>query len=194
MNSLLKMNKVHLISNNISNKIFHRVDNVKLCRSIDDLTGGDLIISYSNGKIIPLDILMKYKIAINFHCGPLEYPGPDPHHWASYDNSKYYGGVCHFMNSKPDNGSIIKSFKTQISNSLKPLEIDKIGEDSISFLFLSIINEINSLNILPNNERWIGRYRSRNDLIKMCNFSGLTKKEIEHRKFAFSGFEKYFKY
>ena len=57
-----------------------------------------------------------------------------------------------------------------------------------------MVDNINSLNIFPNNERWIGKYRSRNDLIKMCNFSGLTNLEIEHRKFAFSGFEKYFKY
>ena len=97
---------------------------------------------------------MKYKIAINFHCGPLEYPGPDPHHWASYDKSKYYGGVCHFMNSKPDNGSVIKSFKTQIPNSLKPLEIDEIGEESISFLFLSMIDEINSLPLNLLDQLW----------------------------------------
>lgn len=188
------MNEVHLISNNINNGIFDRIDNIKLFDSVENLSGGDLIISYSNGKIIPIDLLSKYKVAINFHCGPLNYPGPDPHHWACYEKAKFYGGVCHFMNSKPDNGSVVKSLKVQIPHKLKPLEIDLIGENSIKYLFLGMIDEINSLDILPNHEKWIGKYRSRKDLIKMCNFFGLTELEIEHRKFAFSGFEKYFKY
>ena len=188
------MNEIHLISNNINNKIFNKINNVKLFKSIKDLSSGDLIISYSNGKIIPTDILSKYKIAINFHCGSLEYPGPDPHHWACYEKAEYYGGVCHFMNSKPDNGKIIKSFKSQIRLKLNPLELDLIGEKSINLLFLSMIDEINSLDISANKEEWVGKYKSRNDLISMCNFSDLNEVEIEHRKFAFSGFDKYFKY
>ena len=188
------MTITHLISNKIENKIFNNLDNFTLYNSLKELNGGDLLISYSNGKIIPTDILSRYKIAINFHCGSLEYPGPDPHHWACYEKAKFYGGVCHFMNSKPDNGKIIKSVKTQIRFKLKPLEIDLIGEKSINLLFLSMIDEINSLNISANKEEWIGKYKSRNDLISMCNFSDLDEAEIEHRRFAFSGFDKYFKY
>tara|TARA_B100000965_G_C19391920_1_gene669344 strand:+ start:183 stop:749 length:567 start_codon:yes stop_codon:yes gene_type:complete len=188
------MVEIHLISNKLNNKIFNRINDIKLFNSIDNLTGGDLLISYSNGKIIPTEVLLKYEIKINFHCGPLEYPGPDPHHWACYEKSKFYGGVCHLMNAKPDNGEIIKSLKTQIANKLNPLEIDIIGEKSINMLFLSMVDNINSLQISPNKEKWIGKYKSRKDLISMCDFSGLNKFEIEHRKFAFSGFEKYFKY
>ena len=41
---------------------------------------------------------------------------------------------------------------------------------------------------------WGKKVYKRNDLIKMCNFENIEKHEINLRKFAFRGFEKYFTY
>ncbi len=161
---------------------------------MNDLNGGDLLISYSNGKIIPSEILELYKYKINFHCGPLEFPGRDPHHWAAYYKSNIYGGVCHFMDPAPDTGRIIKHINIKISPNLEPEKIDRIGEECIKKIFLSLVNEINSVILKTSKDSWKGKVRTRKDLLSMCNFSKLKTSEIKHRKYAFSGFEKYFKY
>lgn len=188
------MTITHLISNKIENKIFNNLDDISLYNSLNELTGGDLLISYSNGKIIPKEILDSYRVKINFHCGPIEFPGRDPHHWAAYFCSKFYGGVCHFMNSTPDSGKIIKYNRIAISKNLKPNEIDKIGEDSIAKLLLSSVAEINDINFQPISKKWNEINRTRKNLIDMCDFRNLSSKEIKHREYAFNGFENYFKY
>ncbi len=57
-----------------------------------------------------------------------------------------------------------------------------------------MVNNIYNLNFLPNKQKWQGKYKSRINLISMCDLSGLNQFEIEHSKYTFSEFDKYFKY
>ncbi len=67
-------------------------------------------------KIIKKENLKKIKYAINFHPGPINFPGRGVISWALYKNSKNYGATAHLMNEKVDTGKILKEKTFKINN------------------------------------------------------------------------------
>ena len=65
-------------------------------------------------QIINSKNLAKIKYPINFHPGPINFPGRGGYTWALYRNSKYYGATAHLMKKKVDTGKIIKEVKFKI--------------------------------------------------------------------------------
>lgn len=52
--------------------------------------------------------------AINFHPGPPEYPGSGCINFALYEGADQYGVTAHLINTKVDNGTIIKALRFPI--------------------------------------------------------------------------------
>ena len=59
--------------------------------------------------MLPKSLLNRASIAaVNFHPGPVEYPGSGCLNWALYNNADTYGATAHIMDEKIDNGAIIE--------------------------------------------------------------------------------------
>jgi len=146
-------------------------------KSLKKIKGTTLLSIF--GPIIPLSILKNFKYCINFHPGTPNYPGRDPHHWALYENAKYFGVTIHFMNEKVDSGKIIyvKKFKIQtcspkkLMNTTNKLAINMMNEMGLNFIKKKIT--------IKKKIKWLGKKRTRNEIL-------LKAKETKH--FAFKGF------
>ena len=70
---------------------------------------GEYIICFRSYLLLPKSLLNRASIAaVNFHPGPVEYPGSGGLNWALYDNADTYGATAHIMDEKIDNGAIIE--------------------------------------------------------------------------------------
>ena len=70
---------------------------------------GQYIICFRSYLLLPKSLLKRASIAaINFHPGPVEYPGSGCLNWALYNNADTYGATAHIMVEKIDNGPIIE--------------------------------------------------------------------------------------
>ena len=86
---------------------------------------GDMLISFVNGRIFNKIILNKFKHTINFHPGPPNLPGRDPHHWAIFFKKKYHGITLHEMKKKVDKGKIIYTSLFKIKKNDNPQTLRK---------------------------------------------------------------------
>lgn len=151
-------------------KFSHRFDFCQVCTDISILEGlsGDVLLCIFSG-IIPKNILDRFIFCYNFHPGPENYPGRDPHHWAIFEASDWFGVTVHHMLEKVDEGDIIFSERFRIRTS-SPHELkDEANERAIRLL-----NEIgpalvkgtyHANSIAP---KWSGIKRSRKDTIEMA--------------------------
>jgi methionyl-tRNA formyltransferase len=73
----------------------------------DGLSGDVLLCIF--GSIVPKETLSKFRKAYNFHPGPITHPGRDPHHWAIYENQKWFGVTLHEMAEGVDEGAVIRT-------------------------------------------------------------------------------------
>ena len=70
---------------------------------------GEYIICFRSYLLLPKSLLNRASIAaVNFHPGPVEYPGSGCLNWALYNNADTYGATAHIMDEKIDNGAIIE--------------------------------------------------------------------------------------
>lgn len=77
----------------------------------------DYLLSINYLFIIEEDILNKAKLAINFHGSLLpKYRGRTPHVWAIINGEKECGITAHLMNSKCDDGDIVKQIHIKIED------------------------------------------------------------------------------
>jgi methionyl-tRNA formyltransferase len=65
------------------------------------------LISFLSPWIVRQAVLDRCDTAINFHPGPVEYPGIGCYNFAIYEAATEFGAVCHHMLSKVDTGPII---------------------------------------------------------------------------------------
>jgi methionyl-tRNA formyltransferase len=66
-----------------------------------------VVLSFLSPWIVPLQLLNRSDIAINFHPGTAEYPGIGCYNFALYEGAQEYGAICHHMAPKVDTGPII---------------------------------------------------------------------------------------
>jgi hypothetical protein len=175
-----------------------------LATMLGDLTGGGTLISFCTNVIVPNRFLPaagpearieqgRFQAAYNVHPGDLRHPGRDPHHWAIYEGAEFFGVCLHEMAPKVDEGEIIrhKPFRIdgrapqELRTAADNLALDLLGEIAVS------VRE-GALPTPTLAEQWIGKKRSRADLIAMCDFRGIEHIERKRREFAFQGFERHF--
>lgn len=154
--------------------------------------GGNLLVSFGTGVVVPRDLLARFRFRYNFHAAPPSYPGRDPHHWAAYDRAAIYGATAHEMEEKVDSGAIVASLTFGAGRDWSSQEYRATGEAAAEALFRAVAGQCqNGLRALP--VEWSGSKRSRADLLAMCDMRGLDAEEVSRRTRAFAGFEQHFR-
>jgi methionyl-tRNA formyltransferase len=104
---------------------------------------GDFIFCFRSLFILPKSLIDRAKIgAINFHPGPVEYPGSGCLNFALYDNVNEYGVTAHIMSEKVDSGPILecRRFPVFPIDSVDTL-LTKTHNELIS-LFLDLVSDL----------------------------------------------------
>lgn len=157
-----------------------------MAESLDDLSGGDCLVAFATGIIVPRQKFSLYQTAYNIHAAPPSYPGRDPHHWGCYDKTPTWGATLHIMTERVDEGPIISVSEQAVAPDITPSDRLQVGLGRATYLFNEYADRFGKLE--PNGIKWTGQKRSRADLLLMCELDGLTKKEEMRRRFAFEGF------
>jgi len=175
-----------------------------LATTVGELAGGGTLVSFCTNVIVPDRFLPscgpaapygqgRYDSAYNIHPGDLHHPGRDPHHWALYEGSEWFGVCLHVMAPKVDEGAIVRHRPFKIAGRA-PQALRAAADD----LALELLGETaaalrqGTLPAPTAAESWSGTKRSRADLIAMCDLRGLEGSERRRREFAFQGFERHF--
>ena len=112
------------------NKIdYSEIENPNNNSFLDSLSKKDLdfIISYSAPEVFK-DSLLKIPrfYCLNLHCSYLpDYSGIMPSFWVLLNNEKESGCTVHLMDSKIDNGKIVKQKKVNVENVNSIFEVNK---------------------------------------------------------------------
>lgn len=159
----------------------------------EDLAGGDVLIAYLTGVIVPAGTLRRYRRAYNFHGGTPQYPGRDPHHWAAYDRAARFGATAHVMEAEIDAGAIVGVIQLGC-DSIDPGHFHDIGLRCAAALFLALAPAMAQGTAPPLADTpWSGVRRRRQDLLAACDLAGLDPDERARRMLAFAGFEHAFR-
>jgi len=147
------------------------------------------LLTYSISEIISPDLIKRFKNkCFNIHAAHPNYPGRDPHHYASYDSFEYYGAVLHRIDKKVDNGEIINVDIIKVRNHTTPEGYLKVGNSSALKLFDIFLKDIyKSGNIVKktNKYNWGNKKTKREDLKKLCCLNlNMDKEEIKRRERA----------
>jgi methionyl-tRNA formyltransferase len=162
-------------------------DSLDLLRS-----GGDVLLCFGTGIIVPEYSLSRFRLRYNFHAAPPAYPGRDPHHWAAYDRAASYGATAHEMEKAVDSGAIVALMTMGAGPNWSAEDYRNAGLRAAIALFQAVAHQcVSGLPALP--VSWSGRKHSRADLLKMCDMRDLDITEITRRKHAFAGFEQHFR-
>ena len=130
---------------------------------------GDLLVSFLSPWIVPESLLRKFKIAINFHPGPPEYPGIGCYNFALYEDAKEYGVTCHFMSPEVDSGSIMNVIRFPIYPEDVPETLQERSMVYMLILFYDIISKIyRGEALVPSGEKWLRKPFTRKELNELC--------------------------
>jgi len=144
---------------------------------------GDILISFLSPWVVPDSLLKRFKLAINFHPGPPEYPGTGCYNFAIYEGSKEYGVTCHFMASKVDSGAIIRTIRFPIYPEDTP---EKLQERSMIYLlrlFFEIIDDLfRGKELKPSGEQWKRKPFTKKDLDNLCKIDPKIMDDNEIRR------------
>lgn len=86
---------------------------------------GAFLISFLSPWIVTADELTRFDTAINFHPGPVEYPGTGCYNFALVEDAREYGAVCHHMLPKVDTGLVVleRRFPVAASETVETLKL-----------------------------------------------------------------------
>jgi methionyl-tRNA formyltransferase len=130
----------------------------------------DMLISFVNGRIFNKIILNKFKYSINFHPGPPNLPGRDPHHWAIFFKKKYYGITLHEMKKKVDTGKIIYTSLFKIKKNDNPQTLRKKAFNLCLNIFVKNFSKIIKGNIKQKKKIiWSKKIRKRSEVYKLLD-------------------------
>jgi len=163
--------------------------NARLCTDLDEIRdGGDHLICYGTGVIVPSEVLNLWRWRYNFHAAPPAYPGRDPHHWASYDNARVYGATAHVMTAKVDDGPIVGTLLMGVTKDSTPKMLLQCGERCAASLFAALAPLMLDCGVPPNGACWSGTKRSRSDLLALLSTPPSSELDALLREVAFDGF------
>lgn len=153
---------------------------------------GEQLITFGCGLIIPQEMLIKWDRTINFHGASPDFPGRDPHHWASYYEAKSFGATAHAIWPKVDSGPICGQIIFGVTPPAPPSLYSEIGTAALYALFQAWCSQ-STVFSFESGITWTGVTRKRQDLIDLCDMREISVDEKDRRKRAFQGFERYFK-
>ncbi|GGE36427.1 hypothetical protein GCM10007276_12410 [Agaricicola taiwanensis] len=165
----------------------------QLVEGIKDLTGGECLIAYGTGVIVPPDVLARYKRAYNLHGASPSFPGRDPHHWAAYEGATQFGATAHVMTALVDDGPIVGTLLEDVPAGATPDDYRAVGERTIAKLFADLAPAMARGELAPTGMQWGPIKRARSHMLAMFDFAGLPPDEVQRRRRAFKGFEAHFK-
>lgn len=145
---------------------------------------GDYIFSYLSPWIIPNSLLERAeKGAINWHQGPLEYPGIGCANFAIYNNEKEFGITCHYMSDKVSSGNIIETEQFAILENDTVYSITQKCNSLILNSFYRLVEKISNSEPLPvSDEDWKRKPFTRKELDLLSELKpDMTKDEIKKR-------------
>jgi methionyl-tRNA formyltransferase len=153
---------------------------------------GDFIISYLSRWVVPISLLDRARIAINFHPGSPEFPGIGCVNFALYGGAREYGATCHHMWPRVDTGPIIEVAKFSI---LESDDVEALLNRTYSAqfdLFLKIAWMIKLGSPLPQHcERWTKEPYTRtefNELNQIAPWMPDAEKARRIRACAYRGY------
>ncbi len=143
---------------------------------------GELLVSYLCPVILPVGLLQRAELAINFHPGPPEYPGSGCVNWALYDGTPTYGVTVHTMGKQVDAGPIlaVKRFRIDPGETVSSLTT-KCHAHLLS-MFYDVTSNV--LDWTPVECVWGGggKRRTRADLDALCRIGpDMDKEEVARR-------------
>lgn len=104
---------------------------------------GDFIFCFRSLFVLPKFLIDQAKIAaINFHPGPVEYPGSGCINFALYDDVKEYGVTAHIMNEKVDNGAILECRRFPVLTSDSVDSLLSRTHLELTDLFLDVVTDL----------------------------------------------------
>lgn len=98
---------------------------------------GDYILCFRSLFVLPQALIDNaHRAAINFHPGPVEYPGSGCVNFALYDDAGQFGVTAHLMNAKVDNGAVLecRRFDIEASDTVLSL-LEKTHAHLLELLF-----------------------------------------------------------
>ena len=153
---------------------------------------GDMLISFVNGRIFNEIILNRFKHSINFHPGPPNLPGRDPHHWAIFFKKKHYGITLHEIKKKVDTGKIIYTNLFKIKKNDNPQTLRKKAFNLCLNIFVKNFPKI--INGKINQKKkivWSKKIRKRSEVYKLLDtMKHLNSSKQLKVKMAFGDFIK----
>jgi methionyl-tRNA formyltransferase len=166
-----------------------------IVEKLDDLphNGGDCLIGFGTGVIVPGTVLETFHRRYNFHGASPQFPGRDPHHWAAYQRVDRFGATAHVMNEHVDSGPIVGALWRDVGPDRSPAAYRKLAEQCMDELFSDLAPKMAKYALLESDIVWAGMLRSRADLIRICDMRNATGHERDRRRQAFAGFEHLFK-
>lgn len=173
--------------------ILRTLPKAKLVEDLKHLSGGECLIGYGTGLIVPAEIIQQFQRAYNFHGASPLYPGRDPHHWAAYEGARQFGATAHVMTALVDDGPIVGSLLKTVPEGATPDDYRTIGEQTMEELFSQVAPLMAKGPLAPTGIKWGLNKRARSHTIAMCTFDGLDEAEIAKRRSAFKGFEPHFR-
>lgn len=166
--------------------------NVKFCSSLDEVSRlrgpKSILLTCSTGVIVPKVIYSGFASAYNIHPASPNYPGRDPHHFASYEGVNEYGATLHIMEERVDSGPIIKASLKPVSQTSSYLDLLEVANNELMQLFSFFITNCENDIAFTTTDKWIWNERkySRKDFAIMCDVSNCNEAEFEKRVRAFS--------
>ncbi len=153
-----------LVANSIEPQIVHDVDGLPNPTMI---SADEILVGYNTGVIIPESTLRAVSTAYNFHGGPPEFPGRDPHHWAIHRRAKEFGATLHVMGKNVDDGPILDVYRFSIPKWAGPIELREMTEVVTKVMFARYLPGILSAVLQPNGEAWGPIKTTRADALKV---------------------------
>lgn len=193
------MQTIYILSNTATIDLMRNndeflVDNYKLVfftvigeeeeKIINSSSENRILITHGVSQILSEKQLKLFSMSINIHSASPDFPGRDPHHYASYNNSSTYGAVAHFMTPKVDSGGIIDAEIIDSKECDSSWEYLKIGDQCSLTLMSRVLKKIdNNDNISENGMHWGPKKTKRSDLIEYSRISLFNTKEEVRRKY-----------
>ena len=140
----------------------------------------DVLVTYGTGVIVPRSILDRLvNPGYNFHPGPPEYPGLDPHYLAIYDGVRTYGATAHFLTQKIDAGPIVGVERVAVPPGCRPLQLLGLGNEASLSLLSRLGPKIAAgLRLEPlEGVKWQSRRSSARSFAEACTISPLMSQD-----------------
>jgi methionyl-tRNA formyltransferase len=130
----------------------------------------NVLLSFGVGIIVPKEALEQFKLAINIHAASPDYPGRDPHHFATYEKASTYGATAHYMIEQVDAGGIIKVEQFSVNEGWNSQDLlNKANQKGIEiFEWLVDILFIKRQCPFPSNIKWRDKKTTRKMFLNGC--------------------------